>query len=936
MVTVTHDSRTLIEARRVLDRVDVRLLLSVLIIASLLPMQWVHAMDPLFLLLFGTEFVVRALLVFRGRWHDPPGVGDDTVGDERRWPPPGQLALLVLDFFALVSFLPLHGFADARWLRLFRLTRMLALIGYWAPLLLDVWSVMLRRERARQVVLMGVIVLGLSFVGAVVMEYMADSGAGPIDYDGDGKLTQSDRAFFAHLWWAFRQVQDPGNMVQSPNHTIAVLVSIGLTVFGLFLVSFLIGLGTDVVRELMEISRLRGPGLRGHTVIINMNPSTRQLLNELIRYYRKLLPEGGLSWRWFGQLYRNAQRTFSGPRYVVVGRRAEPPDFLRHPDLARIIYRQGTHDDDEMLIERTDIRTAQRVVLLADITADDPDAETIRGLLTVVESLRDGPVPSAELPHADGHETRFTRRNRPPLLIAEILDESNVPAARAAIATKTGHTHAFVVPTERLIALFVACVARRSRIGPLLEELLSSHGHEVYTCFFDVPGLRYSRPEAPPLPNSLAPNMRYLTARALSLPPSRRALPVGLLVRPTRHEVGAPELRVVINPQGAHDDAQGRCCGFVAISSNFPVVRDFAEDLHEYPGTVEDPLGELPGSARVHPNVDEAFPALRRAPMTPLHRVLVCGFRSATVSMIEALIRAEPTAEILVLLADDDALAAALDDFDAHTNLVRNRLLTGHGVFLPEGGEHTLRFAMEDDDGTVHTSPRGGRVHLRKGNFTSSRRLMNLPAGFGHISSMDVVILISSEKDGSDARTTQALMKIETLSARAATGNASAQQIIAEVLDGELARRLRRHYAKLEIQRVKVYSIQTLRAFFMFQSVVVPSFDLVYAELLGPWGQSFVRLEPRRRGLGCCSYQSLSARLARKGMILIAVELESPAHDGQTVLHVGEGEPGRGESIDLERLRSAWVICDDARMADGRTPARSPSLSGMHMPAEHG
>ncbi len=38
--------------------------------------------------------------------------------------------------------------------------------------------------------------------------------------------------------------------------------SVGLTLFGLFLVSFLIGLGTDVVHELLELSRLRPAGLR--------------------------------------------------------------------------------------------------------------------------------------------------------------------------------------------------------------------------------------------------------------------------------------------------------------------------------------------------------------------------------------------------------------------------------------------------------------------------------------------------------------------------------------------------------------------------------------------------------------------------------------------------------------------------------------------------
>lgn len=96
-------------------------------------------------------------------------------------------------------------------------------------------------------------------------------------------------------------------MLAAPSSAAAVVVSMVLTVFGLLLVSFLIGLGTNVVREVMTVSHLRSPGLAGHTVIVHVNSSTA-LLEELVRYYQKLIPEGSLSRRWVRQLVDNARR----------------------------------------------------------------------------------------------------------------------------------------------------------------------------------------------------------------------------------------------------------------------------------------------------------------------------------------------------------------------------------------------------------------------------------------------------------------------------------------------------------------------------------------------------------------------------------------------------------------------------------------------------
>src|SRR5690606_31217892 len=144
---------------------------------------------------------------------------------------------------------------------------------------------------------------------------------------------------------------------------------------------------------------------------------------------------------------------------------------------------------------------------------------------------------------------------------------------------------------------------------------------------------------------------------------------------------------------------------------------------------------------------------------------------------------------------------------------------------------------------------------------------------------------------------------------------ASQPRVVAGVLDVEFARRLRRRAAERGPSRVSVYSIQELRAFFMFQSVVVPAFDLVYAELMGPWGESFVRLQPvfEQGRTGSCSFEALADHLSNSDRVLVAVEtcndLDPHVHGPacQTSLHVAAGSTADGP-IELAQLVGVWVI----------------------------
>jgi hypothetical protein len=109
---------------------------------------------------------------------------------------------------------------------------------------------------------------------------------------------------------------------------------------------------------------------------------------------------------------------------------------------------------------------------------------------------------------------------------------------------------------------------------------------------------------------------------------------------------------------------------------------------------------------------------------------------------------------------------------------------------------------------------------------------------------------------------------------------------------------------------VQVYSQQELRAFFLFQTVVVPGFDSVYEELLGAWGQSLVHLDVLESLATAVSFVALAERLRADGMLLIAVEIDDGRGGSKLCVAPGADEPGgvfAGAS-----LRGAWVVAPDS------------------------
>ena len=354
---------------------------------------------------------------------------------------------------------------------------------------------------------------------------------------------------------------------------------------------------------------------------------------------------------------------------------------------------------------------------------------------------------------------------------------------------------------------------------------------------------------------------------------------------------GFTSRKAVVGSAAAAGLGERAWTGFVALAPNFGVVRDLCEDLRRRP--------DVPVPAPTE--IEAEVPGFAVAAQLPLRRILVCGFRPATVGLLEALVLAEPLAQILVLLDDEAALLAATERFREHRSLGEYRMLT-----LSPGS-----FVVQDDGSFVY-QPRlreamqCGRVRLAVGDRSSLLQFVELPHGFGHAGDLDLALLLATRREDGDARTTQSLLALEV--ARSHGGRRSSLRVVAEVVDAELCARLRRRARLHGDDRVQVYALESLRAAFLFQSVLVPAFNLVYGELMGPWGQSFTRKPVFAPGRGTCSFQQLARRCLGDGELLLGVERRRG--DGEVVVDLAGGE-GNGGRIDLGTLVAIWVLAAD-------------------------
>jgi hypothetical protein len=871
------------------DRIDalfsrlwVRIALSVLILVSLLPHEAEPVSDLVFFVVFGAELGLR-VYVLVARLRAPRDVSRARSARKTAV----SIILLAFDLLALLSFVPwgeiFEGIAifESRLLRVFRLLRMLLLVGYWSPVLKDGLAVLARHDRLRQVSLLGLVVALLAFAGATIIAHLPVSG---VDFTGDGRVDAADEAFWPRLWWAFRQIQDPGNMVTDPGELVVVMVSLALTVAGLFVVSFLIGLAADIVRELVEVARNRPVGWKRHTVVVYQTPGLPELVTELMRFYEKL---------------------FRRPRFVVADVEPEPPPALRTGELARVRWRQ-VDERGTGLIDMTDVATARRVVISAAAKAPFPDAQTAATILDVREATQDAWV------------------------VAEILDPNNIAAARVAGGPRT-----VVVATEKLIGIWALAAIRRPEQMALAWELLATRGgYEIYTYYFDADGLEGLGPawdagtyELSDLVETAAKN-RWRDHRHRHW--MGGVVPIGVVLERRAdttsavHPKSPEDGELVLNPRGPLGGRNGRNVrkvrAIIAIAEHFDGVRGLARYIYSTP---TEPAGGPQAATDATEAAGREFsrevsaPGLGRSARPRRHRkVLMGGFRPGTAVVLAGLCSDGPEVEVTLVMRHGDSVRAATQTLREHglgslgvPTSAAIRCFAGHFEAMgdeTENGPMAYRWVPLD-------GKEGGTVRLVQADWTSERTLIGLEPGIDHIARYELVLMLGSHLPEYDGRTSMAVLKIADIARQSAARFATqpeAFRVIAGIADTELGKRLQESYRKASGRDLELLATESLRALFMFQSVAVPGWETIFTSLLGPGEEGLLRLpiEPSatRPSDTSWSIMDLARAYYERGLLVIGVELE---RDGQTVRRLVSN--GAGETFTESELVAVWAIGDE-------------------------
>ncbi|MEE8526429.1 MAG: hypothetical protein V3T72_21035, partial [Thermoanaerobaculia bacterium] len=564
--------------------------LSLFIIISVLPdgalrtlfhQALVPRLNPFFFAVFSLELALRLALFVRS-WLRREARSSETL-------------LLMLDFLAVASFLPLATAIGSPSLRLVRLFRLLLLVGYWGRQARQLLGIVTGPERRYQVVAVIFLALMVSFVGALLVDQLV-----PVyDFNGDGQVDGRDRGFFRTLWWSFRQVQDTGNLVPEIDRPSIVALSLLLTLFGVFLFSVIVGIGTGAIEELLERVREQPVGMSDHTVILGLTPYSSFLLDELAKIYRKNLG------------------SFRG---AVLGTATKAPAFFHRPMLRGVQYRRGNSVDVDDL-DRVNVRHAKRVLVLGT-EPEDPDGGVIAAILAVRE-----------------HNSEVD-------IYPDVEHERNFSAMRSAGGSRT-----HLVGSGSFLGYYIAQNVIYPGIYRIHRHLLTSSGCEVYTHVFSAAERRRLVGHQGDGAGFDPQSMQRLAFREYGVNL------IGLFVaRDPEAELQDEDLEVILNPLAASRDPRWQWVyeedrvswqavrGLIGVTLRWKDLHRLAEDLSA--GECPSPSGD--GEETPPP----ASALVLRPARTPLERVLICGDSDRVPRVIVELFRCFPRLDVTVATTD--------------------------------------------------------------------------------------------------------------------------------------------------------------------------------------------------------------------------------------------------------------------------------------------
>jgi voltage-gated potassium channel Kch len=232
---------------------------------------------------------------------------------------------------------------------------------------------------------------------------------------------------------------DPGTMGGDEGSFGFLLGMLTVTLFGIFLISALIGIiNTGLEGKLATLRKGRSRVVEsGHTVILGWSQEVFTVVSELVT--------------------ANANQGRSAIVILADRDKGDMDDDIRsrlpHTGKTSIVCRSGTPMDiDDLEIAR--LETSRSIVILSPET-DDPDADVIKTMLAVTNNPN--------------------RRPEPYHIVAELHDPENLDVARL-----VGGDEAQLIVAGDLIARITAQTCRQAGLSIVYTELLDFDGDEIY------------------------------------------------------------------------------------------------------------------------------------------------------------------------------------------------------------------------------------------------------------------------------------------------------------------------------------------------------------------------------------------------------------------------------------------------------------------------
>ncbi|EYF04683.1 hypothetical protein [Chondromyces apiculatus] len=881
---MTSRSRILDKLARGLEARFVKVLLAALIIVSVLPVRGLEeTLRPLFLVVFGIELALRFVLLRR------PGAPSPRL----------ERLLFALDFLAFLSFLPLERLLHAHAvvaLPVLRLSRLLLLVRFTRELALDLYSIVTRREQLHQFGLVTAAVWALAFGSAVVLDHLG------ITHDYDGREIQGQASFIDRLWWSFRQLESADNLVEHLHvHPAVALLSLGLTVVGVFVISFIIGIGANVVDQVVRAERRRPVGYAGHALVVGAVHEAEMLVREFVGLYERnsTLRRIRLSeiWQWLVR-HGPLPRRHALPRMVLLGPRDEPPDYLMDPLMRWVVYRQGDGAEPEALA-RVGASEVKRVLVLARADAG-PDADAVTAM--ALASLR-----------------AFNTRAQ---VFVEVRESQNRELLRAA-----GGPGTFPLDMPRILGLFLCQHLVTPGVEALYADLMTTDGSEFYTHLFVDEGDGAALARLGDVDGTIS-----FVRMAREAYRARGVILTGIFLgeeEPHRALGGLPRVEGLVqwlnplrtpvpgSPVARFGARAGRIParklrGLIGVSAGYAPLRRYGRDLVMGRGMARAEKGEGreeqgEREAEVGSAGDTAFGSeesrsvarwARGLALTTgaASRVLVVGYSATLPALLHELARFVPGVEVILVLGERG---------DERMPLGERLGSLGLGLDpaqAPPGAE-----------GATAALPHGGRatVYTQTGHDLTSFAVQAV-AGSGPLSA--AVFLREPEAVDGDARTALRLLRFVRALEHRELAPGERLHLVVEfdsVAKGEHIRRLvdahRCGFDGPEGLRVTLISTERIKNYFMVHSAFVPGVTSLYDEILGEEGQEIVRLDPAREDLAGTpagarlGFGGLLEALAPRGLIPVALEHE----DGRVMLN-----PPPQLAFSLRQIRAVFALAE--------------------------